>query len=159
MSHRFPVFSPGLSAILLLSLLPGVGYAEAAAPEVTSHELEITGNDSMEFIPTSVTVPAGVPIRVTFRNVGKLPKFIMGHNLVILRIGTNVDAFGEAGSTEKKNGYISESMRDQVIAASGVIGPRRHAVLELPPLQAGDYPFVCTFPGHHKKMRGVMTVK
>ena len=49
---------------------------------------------------------------------------------------------------------------ENIIIASGLVDNGKEQVLELTaPTEPGDYQFVCTFPGHHLLMRGVMKVR
>ena len=47
-----------------------------------------------------------------------------------------------------------------VLAATKLVDHNREEVLEFTaPATPGDYPYVCSFPGHHLLMRGVLTVR
>jgi len=47
----------------------------------------------------------------------------------------------------------------EVLAATPQVAPGRQFVLYLNvPEEPGDYPYVCTYPGHGQIMRGVFTV-
>ena len=47
----------------------------------------------------------------------------------------------------------------EVLAATPQVAPGRQFVLYLTvPEEPGDYPYVCTYPGHGQIMRGVFTV-
>jgi azurin len=47
-----------------------------------------------------------------------------------------------------------------IIAATKLLQPRGKEVLNFTaPKKAGDYPYVCTFPGHWVIMNGKMVVK
>ncbi|MEO1834355.1 MAG: hypothetical protein ABGZ49_02580, partial [Akkermansiaceae bacterium] len=49
---------------------------------------------------------------------------------------------------------------DRIIAHSKLLDYNQKEILEFKaPEKPGDYEFVCTFPGHHIIMRGVMKVK
>ena len=54
----------------------------------------ITGNDTMQFSTKEFSVTAGEKVELEFKNIGKLPKIAMGHNLVILKEGVSALAFG-----------------------------------------------------------------
>ena len=47
-------------------------------------KVTITGNDTMQFDLKTIEAMAGEKIELTFKNVGKIPKIAMGHNLVVL---------------------------------------------------------------------------
>ena len=46
-----------------------------------------------------------------------------------------------------------------LLASTRLIEPGQSFTIQFrAPVQAGDYPFVCTFPGHWRVMNGVLTV-
>ena len=49
---------------------------------------------------------------------------------------------------------------DQVIAHTFVVpAGGKHTLSMKAPAEAGEYPFICTFPGHWQAMRGVLIVE
>ena len=67
----------------------------------------------------------------------------------------------EKSSPARETDFLTPALRDQVIAATQVVGPAESAEVTFEaPAQPGEYPFVCTFPGHFKLgMKGQLTVK
>ena len=57
-----------------------------------NEKIVITGNDTMQFSTREFSVPAGKKVELEFKNIGKLPKIAMGHNLVILKEGVSAPA-------------------------------------------------------------------
>jgi azurin len=54
-------------------------------------------------------------------------------------------------------GFVPES--DKIIASTKLLDNAEEEVLEFTaPEKPGEYEFVCTFPGHHMSMRGIMKV-
>jgi azurin len=140
-----------LSLSLAALLLAGCGPSEpAVAPlDAPVTEITITGNDRMRFAPTVFTVERGREITVDFRNVGSMPKESMGHNLVIVRPGTNINGFAAAGMAHPTRSYIAPTHAERVVAFSPVLGPgERYRLVFTAPDEPGEYPFVCSFPGH-----------
>ncbi len=133
----------------------------AAPPADEAEEIVITGNDMMEFDVTEFTVQAGSEVTITFRNIGQMPVEAMGHNLAILTLGTDPIEFANTSQAHPQNDYIDPAKEDQVIAATAILGPGEEETLEFTaPDESGDYPFVCSFPGHTQAgMRGVMIVE
>ena len=72
--------------VLVLSLLSAVCILSADKKKV--QEITISGNDTMQFDVKNFEVTSGKDVKLTFKNVGKLPKIAMGHNLVILKKGS-----------------------------------------------------------------------
>ena len=75
------------------------GEATDAKKEAADIEVTITGNDTMQFDKKTFTVETGKKVKLTFKNVGKLPKAAMGHNVVILKKGTNKVTYATAAIT------------------------------------------------------------
>ena len=122
----------------------------------------ITGNDTMQFSTKEFSVTAGEKVELEFKNIGKLPKIAMGHNLVILKEGVSALAFGskvlQAGGNATN--ALPESVKDEVLAHTKLLGPGESETISFDaPDKPGLYQFVCTFPGHYAMMRGIMTVK
>lgn len=128
------------------------------APDVSglevSNELVLEGNDLMQFDKELFRVKAGETIKLTFKNVGELPKESMGHNVVILKPGTDVAAFGGEAVKAVSNDYIPMTFMSSIVAHTALLGPGETDEIEFTLDQAGVYPFVCSFPGHYGVMQG-----
>ena len=126
-----------------------------------SKKITITGNDTMQFDLKSFEVNEGEKIELTFKNIGKVPKIAMGHNLVILKKGISAIAFGQKALTAGANATnaLPDSVKTDTIAATELLGPDESDTIKFTAPKPGDYEYVCTFPGHFAMMRGVMTVK
>ena len=48
--------------------------------------IQISGNDMMRYSKNKFTVGAGQKVKLEFKNIGKLPKAAMGHNLSLIHI-------------------------------------------------------------------------
>ncbi len=134
--------------------------ASAAAAQGSGRTIEITANDQMKFNVTAITAKPGEELRVVLNNIGTVPKEAMGHNWVLLKAGTDPLAFGAAAAGAREHNYIPQNLQDQVLAKIDLLGPKQKGEVSFKaPEQPGDYPFVCTFPGHAALMKGVLTVK
>ena len=133
--------------------------SSAAATSGSGRVVEITGNDQMKFSVASIEAKAGEELKVKLTNVGQLPKEAMGHNWVLLQKGTDVAAFAAAASTAKDTDYIPASMKDKVIAHTKVLGPKQSDEITFKAPEAGEYTFICSFPGHYFMMKGTLTVR
>ena len=155
------VFAEMKNSILLLALCTALSTAgfnrlvAAPAPRV----VEITANDMMKYSVTAIAATAGETLKVVLTNLGTLPKEAMGHNWVLLKAGTDVNAFAMAGVAAKDTNYIAPAQKDKVIASIGVLGPKQSGDTTFPAPAAGEYTFICTFPGHFMLMKGTLTVK
>jgi len=124
-------------------------------------KVTVTGNDTMQFDLKTFEVKAGEKVELTFKNVGKIPKIAMGHNLVVLKKGVSAIAFGQKamGAGANATNALPDSVKGDTIAATKLLGPAESETITFTAPEAGDYEYVCTFPGHFAMMRGVMKVK
>ena len=141
-------------SILSLLITPCLLFAD-------SKKITITGNDTMQFDLKSFEVKAGEKVELTFKNVGKIPKIAMGHNLVVLKKGISAVAFGQKamGAGANAANALPDSVKGDTIAATKLLGPDETETISFTAPETGDYEYVCTFPGHFALMRGVMKVK
>ena len=124
-------------------------------------KVTITGNDTMQFDLKTIEAKAGEKIELTFKNVGKIPKIAMGHNLVVLKKGISAIAFGQKamGAGANATNALPDSVKGDTIAATKLLGPAESETITFTVAEAGDYEYVCTFPGHFAMMRGVLKIK
>lgn len=153
------------SLIVLLTLpflgafgLPG-GDDTLANDEVRT--IEITGTDRMQFDVTSITATPGERIRIVYTTKSNIPKAAMAHNVVFLKPDTDMDAFVNASAMARDNQYIAPDYEDQVIAATDLAGGGETVEVTFTvPEDAGEYEYICSFPGHYSAgMKGMLTVK
>lgn len=111
----------------------------------------------MQYDRTNLFVEVGKPFEIVFENTD-----IMPHNLVLTEPG----ARAEVGILAEKLGSSPEAMKkefipdsDKVLAFTGLLQPGSQQRLKLTASdELGDYPFVCTFPGHWRTMYGTIHV-
>jgi azurin len=153
-----------IATILAALAVSGCGQKDssttASAPP-GPREIDITAGDTMKFNMTAIDARPGEDLKVVLTNIGTQPKEVMGHNWVLLKAGTDVDAFVAAAISEKDSGYIPSALADEVIAHIDILGPRKSGEADFKaPTIPGDYPFLCTFPAHYQSgMKGVLRVK
>ena len=146
----------------LLSLLSIaiVGLASVTSAQPAARTVEIQVGDNMRFNPATIDAKPGERLHIVLKSTGALPKLSMAHNLVLLRKGANaksvVDKCANAGASD----FIAAEVKDQILAATGLVGPGETSEATFTAPASGDYDFVCTFPGHFNLgMRGKLTVK
>lgn len=132
---------------------------EAAAPEVTNTELVLAGNDQMKYSATELKAVAGKPIKLTFKHIGTIAKEAMGHNVVILKPGTDAAAYATKALEAKATDYIPASEAASVVAHTKLLGGGEEDVIEFTIAEKGTYEFICSFPGHSSMMKGVLIVE
>jgi putative heme-binding domain-containing protein len=104
-----------------------------------------------------LVVQAGKPFEVLFENTDVMP-----HNLVFVEPG----ALEEVGDLAEKTGNDPKAMQRQyvppsrkVLKASTLLQPRQtERIAWTAPAKPGVYPYVCTFPGHWRRMHGALYV-
>lgn len=136
----------------------GSARTEAPAPAAAPAAIEITGNDQMQFSTKAIEVKAGAEAVIILKNIGTLAKEVMGHNLTILKTGTDLPAFATKAMTAKDTEFQPASESASVVAHTRLLGPGESDTLKVT-LAAGEYPYLCTFPGHFAVMQGVITAK
>ncbi|MDF2157937.1 PVC-type heme-binding CxxCH protein [Algoriphagus sp. CAU 1675] len=112
----------------------------------------------MKFNKAEFTVKAGSQVTIDFEN----PDF-MQHNLVIGQKG-EMETIGKAADELARNPKGAEQnfvpKIPQVIAATRLVDPEgRESLVFTAPTEPGEYPFVCTVPGHWRIMNGIMKVE
>ncbi|YCM46119.1 azurin [Verrucomicrobiaceae bacterium 227] len=154
----------------LLTLSSTQAFSQEAKVEATEEkkaevkfdrEIVVTCNDTMQFDTKAIDVKADETVKITLKNVGKAPKIAMGHNLVILKAGSNFMAFAAKAGTARETDYIpaDPASKAMVLAHTKVLGPGETDSLIFKAPAAGSYEFLCSFPGHFALMKGVITVK
>lgn len=129
------------------------------ADKVKYHEIKLgVIKDQMKFDKKALKVKAGEKVRVVFSNTDH-----MQHNFLLLKSGTleKVGNMADQMLTDPKameKQYIPDT--PDVLAYSPLVNPHERAVITFTaPAEPGEYPYVCTFPGHWRIMQGVLTVE
>jgi azurin len=138
---------------------PAASTAKPAAKGVRT--IEMVGTDDMKFSVTNIEAKPGEQLRVRLMTKGAMPKIAMAHNFVLMQKSANLIKFITASATAREQDFIAPDMKDQVIAATGLAGAGETVEVTFKaPAAPGEYPYVCSFPGHFQAgMRGVLTVK
>ena len=154
----------------LLTLSSTQAFSQEAKVEATEEkkaevkfdrEIVVTCNDTMQFDTRAIDVKVGETVKITLKNVGKAPKIAMGHNLVILKAGSNFMAFAGKASAARESEYIpvDPESKAMILAHTKLLGPDETDSLIFEAPAAGTYEFLCSFPGHFALMKGAITVK
>jgi putative membrane-bound dehydrogenase-like protein len=113
--------------------------------------------DLMQFNKKAFTVKSGQKVIIEFENPDG-----MQHNMLIMKpgafnkVGAAVDAMIQDQKGASKS-YIPNI--PEVLQFIKLVDPGESATLEFTaPSQPGDYPYICTFPGHWRIMNGMMKV-
>ena len=117
-----------------------------------------TIREAMKYDLKEFTVAPGQSVQIILENTDA-----MQHNLVVTRPGMR-EKVGKAGDAMMKDEKGAEKnyvpSLPEVLFATPLVNPGQTYTLTFKaPAKVGDYPYVCTFPGHWTLMNGVMHVK
>ena len=140
---------------------PAPDTAKPAASAKGVRTVEIVGTEDMKFSLTTIAAKPGEQLRVRLVVKGAMPKVAMAHNFVLLNKGASPVDFVSAAVMASATGYIPDAKKADVVAHTALAGAGETVeVVFKVPAAAGDYPYLCSFPGHFQAgMRGTLAVK
>jgi putative heme-binding domain-containing protein len=104
-----------------------------------------------------IVVEAGKPVEFRFTNTDSMP-----HNFAVAIPGS-LQEVGELGESTGRDadaaarGYVPKS--DKVLVGSKLLQPGEEEAISFEvPTAPGIYPYVCTYPGHWRRMYGALYV-
>ena len=116
----------------------------------------------MKYDVKSFSVKPNAKVQMVFKNPDSLP-----HNLIICTPGKKkggdkgqevIDAVLKLGDKGVKMNWEPKG-HPRILASSGMVQPGKEITFYFKtPNKEGDYPYICTFPGHYQLMNGVMGV-
>ena len=123
-----------------------------------AREILIKTISGLKYDKTLIEAKAGEALVLKLVNIDAMP-----HNLVIVKPGST-QKVGDASFkmlNDPKAGekdYVPDL--SEVLHFVPVIDPnKQHSLHFSAPKEAGDFPFICTFPGHWMAMQGILRVK
>jgi len=116
-----------------------------------------TLHEQMFFDKIQLVAEAGKPVELVFHNSDA-----MQHNWVLLQVGA-ADEIGLAAEKlppqADSQGRLYIPASPKVLQATKMLNPNDTVRLRFnAPSEPGDYPYLCTYPGHWQRMRGVLKV-
>lgn len=159
--ENFPASSVSKSLIALFSLATLLTRAEAQQTALTVIELASHPKIPLAYDKTELQIKAGARVSLKLSNTDLITA--QPHNFVLVKPGKleAVSALATAMITDPKaleKNYIPEQ-RNDILAFTPLVPPGESVTIEfIAPEEPGDYPFLCTFPGHALQMRGVLHV-
>ncbi|MBB5037592.1 plastocyanin/azurin family copper-binding protein [Prosthecobacter dejongeii] len=157
-----PATTPAAAAPVAAA--PVAAAAPAAPAPVAGPAAEITIKpdtaNPLAYDLKEFNVKAGQKVKITFNNTH--PAVPQMHNIVIGTPGSKDKLMAlamqmVAAPDGMAKGYIPEG--PEVLFHTKLLQPNQTEVLEFTAPAAGDYPYLCTFPGHGAIMNGVMHVE
>ena len=134
------------------TVAPTAGPASAAGQAVT---LDIgSKGEELLYDKDTLEAPAGSKITLNFKNNSTA----LAHNWVLIKPGTNETVGNDGMAAGEANNYIKPN-DPNVIAHTNLVKPGQTATITFDAPPQGQYPYICTFPGHHVLMKGVLTIK
>jgi azurin len=128
----------------------------AAAPDArVDASISVAAEPGLKFSATRLEARAGSRVRLVLENPADMP-----HNLVVVAPG-RADAVHEASMRMGLDGPALQFVprtRDVLFHTRLVDPGKSDTLVFTAPRAAGEYPYLCTFPGHGIVMRGVLRV-
>ncbi len=133
------------------------GQAKNTTAEVAQFNVGVK-KDKMEFDVDTLTAKPGQKVVIKFTN--SMSKDMgLKHNLVIVKPGTEAEvAMAGLTATEAKN-YVPEKNPNVIKATKLLASDESESIEFTAPTTPGEYPFICTYPGHYVTMKGKLVIK
>lgn len=116
-----------------------------------------TVSQKMAYDKTLLHATAGQTIEIVLTNRDQMP-----HNMVLIESGSLenfgklVDEFLQSPDAAAME-YVPKSR--YILGATSMLDPEEKGTIRVTlPDEPGDYPFICTFPGHWRMMQGILRV-
>jgi azurin len=129
------------------------------APAKPAQKVELaiaTVANTMAFDKKTLTAPAGAEVHLTIKNNATMAT--LPHNWVLVKPGTEASVAANGLKLGEPAGFFD--VRDKnALAHTPMAKPGESTeVTFTAPSEPGDYPYICTYPGHYMMMKGVLTV-
>lgn len=136
-----------LGMICLVFSLSFAITAKAAKFKVTPK------GEQLLFEQTLLTVKAGEEVTLTFDNISSMP-----HNWVLVKPGASDQVAKDSLAAGADKGWLAKG--PNVLASTKMVEPKNADTIKFKaPTTPGDYPYICTFPGHAMLMKGILKVQ
>jgi azurin len=149
------------TVVALITLLTLPVQAQKSNKNLTPDRvIEMEGTDDLKFTVENINAKPGQVIRVKLKTVSDYPKQAMAHNLVLLSLDANAEKVATKSAQAYENNYIAPNMDEAILAHTGLAGDGETVSVTFEvPQKPGDYPYICSFPGHFSSgMKGTLSV-
>ncbi len=128
----------------------------SAKPVGPTIEIQIASvGNTMAYDKTKLTVPTGATVHLTMKDNATMAT--LPHNWVLVKPGTEAKVAADGLKLGEAAGYFDVRNTD-ALAHTPLAKPGGTAEVTFTAPAPGDYPYICTFPGHYMMMKGVLTV-
>ena len=137
-------------------IAPSTAPATSATTATPEDVLEVrigTVGEQMAYDLTAIKAKTGQRVHIVLKNNGHAA--IMPHNWVLVTPGKQADV-ALAGVDKKADGYLVPG--PNVLASTPLAEPQATAETTFTAPAPGEYPYLCTVPGHYMLMKGILTV-
>jgi len=143
-------------AVVMAALLAGAATdaSERTFTATQGADTTITiraSSSTLEFLPPRVSAKAGTRLRIRFVNDGSLP-----HNVVVPKSDGDIDALVLAAYAAGETNYVPMAMKDKLVGWTTLASPGESVEMTFVVPAAGEYTYVCLFPGHSNSMLGTL---
>ncbi len=149
--------APAAAPAAAATAAPAAGAPSTAIAEITIKPdlANPLAYDTKEF-----KVKAGQKVKLTFNNTH--PAVPQPHNIVIAKAGSKDKLLGLAMAMATAPDGMAKSFIPEstdILFHTKLLQPNTSETLEFTAPAAGEYPYICTFPGHGIIMNGIMKVE
>lgn len=144
---------------------PTAATPAASAPVAAGDTVAVTIKpglaNPMSYDVTVINAKSGQKVKITF--VNQHPTAPLQHNIIVGKPGSKDALIAAANAMMAEmpkwlaKGFIPET--PEVLHHTKLVNPGETEVLEFAAGPKGDYPYLCTFPGHSIIMQGVLKVE
>ncbi len=127
-------------------------------PIANARKIKVDAAKGLKFAQELITAKPGEDLELTFDNRDGIP-----HNFVLIqpgsfeKVGAASDAFISNPNAAERH-YVPEM--PEIIDFTPVLNAGEAFIIHRrAPNEPGDYPYICTFPGHWRVMKGILRVR
>jgi plastocyanin len=121
-------------------------------------ELIMEAVGGLQYKQTELTAKPGEALALRFKNTDVMP-----HNWVLVKPGTMQEvgtaSFAMLNDPDAGKKHYVPDLNAVLEHVPVVNAGQQHVLHFRAPAELGDYPYICTFPGHWQAMRGVLVVR
>lgn len=130
---------------------PAPEQAAVFAQPVDAELVVAAAPNAMRYAVARIQAPAGATVRIVMDNSGTTSPTML-HNVVVLRTAGDVQRVGRAAAGDQDHLPNDPA----ILTATPLAGPGQRTAVVFTMPAVGEYPFICTYPGHFQFMQGTL---